>query len=77
MTFSDSMDKRGPSRDFTVCSIRCVSRRIDTWQIVYLSSKEACPTISIHKSEIYLNVPWTAMELAKIRKFQHPKSGSP
>ena len=28
-----------------------VSCRIDTWQIVYLSSKEACPTISIHKSE--------------------------
>ena len=30
----------------------CVSRRIDTWQIVYLSYKDHCPTISIHKSEI-------------------------
>ena len=30
----------------------CVSRRIYTCQIVYLSHKEACPTISIHKSEI-------------------------
>ena len=30
----------------------CVSRRIDTWQIVYLSNKDPCPKISIHKSEI-------------------------
>ena len=30
----------------------CVLRRIDTWQIVYLSSKEACPKILINKSEI-------------------------
>ena len=30
----------------------CVSHRIDTWQIVYLSYKDPCPTISIHKSEI-------------------------
>ena len=28
----------------------CVSRRIDTWQIVYPSYKDPCPTISIHKS---------------------------
>ena len=26
----------------------CVSRRIDTWQIVYLSNKDPCPTISIY-----------------------------
>ena len=30
----------------------CVSRRIDNWQIVYLSNKDPCPKISIHKSEI-------------------------
>ena len=30
----------------------CVSCRIDTWQIVYLSYKEPCPTISIHKRYI-------------------------
>ena len=30
----------------------CVSRRIDTWQIVFLSSQDPCPTISIHKIEI-------------------------
>ena len=30
----------------------CVSRRIDTWQIVYLSNKDPCPKISINKSEI-------------------------
>ena len=30
----------------------CVSRRIDTWQIVYLSNKDPCPKLSIHKSEI-------------------------
>ena len=28
-------------------------------------------------STLPLNVPWTAMELAKIRQFQHRKSGSP
>ena len=30
----------------------CISRRIDTWQIVYLSSKETCPKILINKNEI-------------------------
>ena len=30
----------------------CVSRIIDTWQIVYLSYEDPCPKISIHKSEI-------------------------
>ena len=30
----------------------CVSRRIDTWQIVYLLYEDACPIISIHKNEI-------------------------
>ena len=30
----------------------CVSRRIDTWQIVYLPNKDPCPEISIRKSEI-------------------------
>ena len=30
----------------------CVSRRIDTWQIVYLPNKDPCPKISICKSEI-------------------------
>ena len=34
----------------------CVSRRIDTWQVVYLSYKEPCPAISIHKR--YIHVPW-------------------
>ena len=30
------------------------------------------------KVRLNLNVPWTTtMELAKIRKFRHPKSGSP
>ena len=29
-----------------------VSRRIDTWQIVYLPNKDPCPKISIRKSEI-------------------------
>ena len=66
--------QKGPIRDFTFYSIRCVyhAELILTWQIVYLSSKEACPTISINKSEI--GRPWTAMELAKI---QHPENGSP
>ena len=30
----------------------CVSHKIDTWHIVYLSYKDPCPTISIHKTEI-------------------------
>ena len=35
-----------------VVSAVCVSCRIDTWQIVYLLPKEACPKILINKSEI-------------------------
>ena len=46
----------------------CISHIIYTWQIVYLSNKDPCPKIAIHKSEI--KVPWTAME---IHKFQHLK----
>ena len=30
----------------------CVSRKIDTWHIVYLSNKDPCPKILAHKSEI-------------------------
>ena len=30
----------------------CVSRRIDTWHIVYLSNKDPCPEILVNKSEI-------------------------
>ena len=36
----------------SVLSAVCVSRRIDTWQIVYLSYKDPCPTKSINKSKI-------------------------
>ena len=38
-------------RDFTDYPL-CVSRRIDTWHIVYLSNKDPCPKILAHKSEI-------------------------
>ena len=41
--------QKGPIRDFTICSIRCVYR---AELILSISSKEACPTILIHKSEI-------------------------
>ena len=50
-----AVKKLSPSRDFTVCIIiRCVYRAelILAWQIVYLSYKDPCPTISINKSEI-------------------------
>ena len=70
--------QEGPIRDFTVVSAAdvCIAQKFDTWQIliVYLSSKEACPTISINK-KVRLRYtctlmshgrPWTAMELAKI-----------
>ena len=30
----------------------CVSRRIDTWQIVYLLYEDACPIIAININEI-------------------------
>ena len=57
-TFSETAD----NRDFTVCIIRCVSYcniivcigiaqnwyLTLSWQIVYLSNKDPCPTISIH-----------------------------
>ena len=33
----------------------CVSGRIDTWQIVYLSYKEPCPTISTHKRYTFMS----------------------
>ena len=37
----------------SVVSAVCIAqRRIDTWQIVYLLPKEACPKILINKSEI-------------------------
>ena len=47
-------EKLSASRDFyRLYYPLCVSRRIDTWQILYLSYKDPCdsPTISIHKSE--------------------------
>ena len=46
MDFPRFDGQKGPIRDFTIRSIRCVSRRIVTWQIVYLSTIDACPTIS-------------------------------
>ena len=48
------MDKR-LGREFTVSTLYyrlCVSRRIDTWQIVYLLYEDACPIIAIHINEI-------------------------
>ena len=43
-------------RDFT--AILCVSRKIDTWHIVYLSNKDPCPKILAHKSEIKVVVAY-------------------
>ena len=43
--FSETMD-------FRLYYLLCVSRRVDTWHIVYLSYKDPCPKISVHKSEI-------------------------
>ena len=61
-TFSEMVDNRRTIllyRLYYPLSV-CVSRRIDTWQIVYLSHKEPCPTISIHKR--YIHVPWPPMD---------------
>ena len=72
----DFSQKRWTFVTFRLYYPLCVSRRVDTWHIVYLSYKDPCPKISVHKSEIKVCVTraaWTAME---IHKFQHPKSGS-
>ena len=71
-------------RDFpSVLSAERRSRRVDTWHIVYLSYKDPCPKISVHKSEIklrYLNVTraaGTAMELARIHSQLQGSSARP
>ena len=51
----DFFQKRWTFSDNRLYYPLCVSRRIDTWQIVYLSSKYPCPTISIHKIEIMVH----------------------
>ena len=50
-----SAENRADNPDFTVCNHPlCVSRRIDTWQIVYRSYTDPCPTISSHKMYIHV-----------------------
>ena len=46
--FSETMD----FHDFPSYYLLCLSRRVDTWHIVYQSCKDPCPKISVHKSEI-------------------------
>ena len=56
--------------DFTVCIIRCVYRaELILAQIVFLSYKLPCPTISNHKR--YIHVPRSTMELAATVKRSH------
>ena len=54
-----------------------VSRRVDTWHIVYLSYKDPCPKISVHKSEIKVRAAWTVMELARIHSQLQGSSARP
>ena len=54
-----------------------VSRRIDTWQIVYLSNKDPCPKISIHKSEIKVGLPWSRGQRWKFTSFTIHKVARP
>ena len=49
MDFSETMDFLGFDGLYRLL---CVSRKINTWQIVYLLPKEACPKILINKGEI-------------------------
>ena len=42
--FSETMD----FRYFRLYYPLCVSRRVDTWHIVYQSYKDPCPKISVH-----------------------------
>ena len=48
----DFSQKRWTFVTFRLYYPLCVSRRVDTWHIVYLSYKDPCPKISVHKSEI-------------------------
>ena len=48
----DFSQKRWTFVTFRLYYSLCVSRRVDTWHIVYLSYKDPCPKISVHKSEI-------------------------
>ena len=48
----DFSQKRWTFVTFRLYYPLCVSRRVDTWHIVYLSFKDPCPNISVHKSEI-------------------------
>ena len=43
----ETWTKHGRSMDKRLYYRLCVSRRIDTWQIVYLLYEDACPIISI------------------------------
>ena len=49
----------------------CVSRRIDTWQIGYLSNKDPCPKISIDKSEYQFCAIHRADNAVKSREADH------
>ena len=48
----DFSQKRWTFVTFRLYYPMCVSRRVDTWHIVYLSYKDPCPKIAVHKSEI-------------------------
>ena len=48
----DFSQKRWTFVTFRLYYPLCVSRRVDTWHIVYLSYKDPCPKISVHKNEI-------------------------
>ena len=50
----DFSQKRWTFVTFRLYYPLCVSHRVDTWHIVYLSYKDPCPKIYVHKSEIKL-----------------------
>ena len=76
----DFSQKRWTFVTFRMYYTLCVSRRVDTWPIVYLSYKDPCPKISVHKSEIkvpFTRAAWTAMELARIHSQLQGSSARP
>ena len=78
----DFSQKRWTFVTFRLYYPLCVSRRVDTWHIVYLSYKDPTgPKISVHKVRLrYINVTraaWTAMELAQIHSQLHGSSARP
>ena len=79
----DFSQKRWTFVTFRLYYPLCVSRRVDTWHIVYLSYNLSTPVLKYQLIKVrlrYLNVTraaWTAMELARIHSQLQGSSARP